>query len=202
MNNDLHIIFEKILRKIGFTNIIQKPVFYNAEFGLRFEIGHGDIHNEKALYVQRCVNRAEKILNAVEPDIIRVDIYPDEDYYTVTKDFLIRTLGFPEDVVNYDEVQHLYWQIINSEKYISVLKEIILSDIGGEHLLNSCVYFVNSNNNILYHLYDDRGADIVSNNKDILKPLYNDFNNWILEYDRKRIDESFIGGTYNNGKTD
>lgn len=40
-------------------------------------------------------------------------------------------------------------------------------------------------------MYDDRGLDVVAKNKENLQKLYVMFNNWILDYDRKQIDETF-----------
>jgi hypothetical protein len=40
-------------------------------------------------------------------------------------------------------------------------------------------------------MYDDRGLDVIANSKDALHGLYHDFNTWILDYDRPRIDATF-----------
>lgn len=53
------------------------------------------------------------------------------------------------------------------------------------------LFIVNSTNNTIFHLYDERGLDIVSQRKETITNLYKDFEKWILEYDRKRIDEIF-----------
>ncbi|WP_459768177.1 DUF3885 domain-containing protein [Alkaliphilus crotonatoxidans] len=45
--------------------------------------------------------------------------------------------------------------------------------------------------NIIYHLYDDRGLDLISNNKASLEKLYIKYNSWILDYDRDRINNLF-----------
>lgn len=42
-----------------------------------------------------------------------------------------------------------------------------------------------------FHLYDDRGADVVSMDKEILRPLYIKCNNFILDHDREDIDRVF-----------
>lgn len=58
------------------------------------------------------------------------------------------------------------------------------------------IYFVNITKHLIYHLYDDRGCDIISAEKDTLLPLYHSASPWILEYDREQIDGIFIeGGT-------
>jgi len=36
-------------------------------------------------------------------------------------------------------------------------------------------------------LYDSRGLDLVSNRKQQLQNIYNDYNDWILDYDRENI---------------
>ncbi|WP_084064712.1 DUF3885 domain-containing protein [Paenibacillus stellifer] len=45
--------------------------------------------------------------------------------------------------------------------------------------------------NTIFHFYDSRGLDIVSNSKEALKELYLKRNEWILNYDRERIDSIF-----------
>lgn len=57
--------------------------------------------------------------------------------------------------------------------------------------MSSNVYFINVRDNLLFHLYDDRGADVVSMDKEILRPLYIKCNNFILDHDREDIDRVF-----------
>ncbi|MFW0779132.1 DUF3885 domain-containing protein [Rossellomorea marisflavi] len=54
------------------------------------------------------------------------------------------------------------------------------------------IYFVNITKHLIYHLYDDRGCDIISAEKDTLLPLYHSASPWILEYDREQIDGVFM----------
>ena len=44
----------------------------------------------------------------------------------------------------------------------------------------------------LYHLYDDRGLDVLGGSRELLLPLYQQFHDWILEYNREKIDQLFI----------
>ncbi|MFD1206338.1 DUF3885 domain-containing protein [Sporosarcina contaminans] len=44
---------------------------------------------------------------------------------------------------------------------------------------------------MIYHLYDDRGCDIIAVNIEDLRELYEKYNDWILDYDRERIDLLF-----------
>ncbi len=53
------------------------------------------------------------------------------------------------------------------------------------------VYFVNRTRNIILHMYDDRGLDLVALRIDDLRPVYDKHEAWILDHDRKQIDEIF-----------
>nr|WP_315363603.1 DUF3885 domain-containing protein [Cytobacillus firmus] len=53
------------------------------------------------------------------------------------------------------------------------------------------IYFVNVTKKMIFHLYDDRGCDVIASNKEDLRPLYEEYNEWILDYDREQIDQLF-----------
>lgn len=53
------------------------------------------------------------------------------------------------------------------------------------------IYFVNLSRKLIYHLYDDRGCDIIAADKEDIRFLYEQYNHWILDYDRKKIDAVF-----------
>lgn len=53
------------------------------------------------------------------------------------------------------------------------------------------IYFVNVTRKMIYHLYDDRGCDVIAANKEDLRTLYTECDEWILDYDREQIDLLF-----------
>ncbi|WP_420916570.1 DUF3885 domain-containing protein [Paenibacillus thiaminolyticus] len=53
------------------------------------------------------------------------------------------------------------------------------------------IYFINKTKKMIYHLYDDRGCDVICADVDPLRPLYEEFNDWILDYDREKIEALF-----------
>jgi len=53
------------------------------------------------------------------------------------------------------------------------------------------IYFVNIDKKLIFHMYDDRGLDLISADKETLRPIYKKHNDWILDYDRKQIDKQF-----------
>jgi Domain of unknown function (DUF3885) len=53
------------------------------------------------------------------------------------------------------------------------------------------VYFIDFERGICLHPYDDRGMDLVAMDTALLAPIYNAFGNWLLPYDRERMDTAF-----------
>ncbi|ADG12209.1 DUF3885 domain-containing protein [Caulobacter segnis] len=64
-------------------------------------------------------------------------------------------------------------------------------EIGIEPKAPVAIYLLNPVSNIVMHVYDDRGVDIMSLSPEPLMALYRDFDQWILDYDRPRILEAF-----------
>ncbi len=40
-------------------------------------------------------------------------------------------------------------------------------------------------------MYADRGLDIISSEAQRLRPIYEQYNDWLLDYDRERMDKKF-----------
>jgi hypothetical protein len=102
----------------------------------------------------------------------------------------------------YDEDTNELFGYIKSYGVLCTLKHInfrsLLGVIGGFSnedgmFISGRVYFVEPQNNIVYHIYDNRGLDVVSPKKESIFYLYRDFNQWILNYDKEQIDKTFDG---------
>jgi Domain of unknown function (DUF3885) len=76
-------------------------------------------------------------------------------------------------------------------RHDSILADIANADHARFPALSGRVYFVNPRTNGIRHRYDDRGLDMIAELKATLAPLYRNFDSWILDYDRNRIDELF-----------
>ncbi|MEO2224471.1 hypothetical protein BTA37_10075 [Priestia megaterium] len=55
------------------------------------------------------------------------------------------------------------------------------------------IYFINLSKKMILHLYDDRGCDVLASSKESIRFLYEEYNNWILDYDQEEIDFLFRG---------
>lgn len=81
---------------------------------------------------------------------------------------------------------------INDQELKNLFKIISLDEYKPSNKpFNASVFLISLNEGIIFYLYDDRGLDIVSLNKQSLKPIYERFKDWLLDYDIDRMKETF-----------
>ena len=210
---NLYNTFAKVIKSFG-MQAITHPLFYNSKVAIRFNIG--DNGNEVYLdekeenftvnpkYASACLERAKQIYHALRnaPNILVIEgyLYENDSFedfigtvITATdlqhpQETKIETISEEGEIIN-----HIFfcWELhaFNPNK---LFQEIIMADLGsGNHFLTSSVYFVCSDDNVLFHLYDNRGADLCSEKAENISHIYELLNNLILEYDRERIDSIF-----------
>lgn len=196
---------------------LKSPLFYNSPIAIRFDLGGNfflEIEKEKVEDVIYRSLTLFKALNSNMDDIFVitfVDYWDDEPISSIEEGVtkkLNKTIKSVTDYkINKNQLEHRYkdddyddtvtfryWtkiKVLNLDveelirgKIYSIISEDEYSSIGD-------LFIVNSSNNTIFHLYDERGLDIVSQKKETITNLYEDFEKWILEFDRKRIDEIF-----------
>jgi len=75
------------------------------------------------------------------------------------------------------------------------------TDFGRKPRIEGNLYLLNLSESTLLHMYDDRGCDVYSLDKENLLPLYHKYRNWILDYNRIQIDHIFEEGLFNYSET-
>lgn len=207
----LHKYFEDTMTKIGFIHTeLPAAVFYSTPIGIRFEIGDKegvylpDGKGMNPIYVENAFCCAKALFHDLpcRPNLLRIDNYP-EEADTITLQTLSQVgLPSPDESIQEKRIdkgtcflqEHLYWDLTKGKCQIDkLLLEIIKGDIGGFSCLCSNLYLLNTESPVLYHLYDDRGADIVAFDKRVLLPLHKKYNNWILQHDKTRIELNCAG---------
>jgi len=171
---------QKELQLLGLSSITH-PIFYNCKYGIRFEIGVGDIYekgmNPCSQYIEKALQRAITIYNngIKIPALLMWETYPqsEEDKNYFLNLFFKRIIPiFPQEVfsqvidVNDETIKQtqLFWDLKKSIIPIEkVFREIIFADIGGVREFVSSIYVFDVENHVMLHLYDDRGLDIVVN---------------------------------------
>ena len=205
--------FATTLNHLGMAQL-EHPLFYHAPVGIRFEIGGNEpVYLKKGAeqmtpnptYIQNALDRATAIYRNLPspPNILRIDGHLDEGPVESLLAVIRQRTGLPapneqiataemdEDGDMHSQVQ-FYWNLRQiAFQPEQLLQEILLGDIGGWPIFVSSVYLTGPGP-YLYHLYNDRGLDVLGSSQDLLLFLYQQFHDWILEYDREKIDRLFM----------
>ncbi|MEK3889872.1 DUF3885 domain-containing protein [Bacillus sp. FSL K6-3431] len=53
------------------------------------------------------------------------------------------------------------------------------------------LFIINVNQNVIFYIYDDRGCEVVANDIETIRPLYEKYAGWVDEYCRDEIEKRF-----------
>ena len=205
LGKSFHYQFTQMIKNMGIQSVYG-PIFYQARYGLRFEMGIGDPTDEKfriiPTHFEEAIHRALSIYQATEPyDILRISIWLDSENEVEIPNYFT-SIGLPEWDESYIETHYsdgyecqikaCYWYLRKlTFDWKKLFRDILYTDFKEPHFLASNVFFINTKAEILYHLYDDRGLDVVAIDKMTLLPIYQNYHTWLLDYDREAMKKVF-----------
>jgi len=181
----------------------------------------GHLKNGTQERVDKVLNRASEIYNQTIGDddiLIVVEEYP-EDFYDkdgtnkshlyslLDSSKLIRYKG-PFEQVYYEtdekgnkkecvldeqsDYDLLIGRFCKSEiDSVGIIKGIANLEMGFRPCIPQKVTFFSPKSTNGFHIYDDRGCDIWSMDRELLRPIYVNLNDWILDYNRQEMDLIF-----------
>ncbi|MEH7403827.1 DUF3885 domain-containing protein [Gottfriedia acidiceleris] len=199
-----------------FPNLeLRPPLFYNWDIGIRFELGveweRGYVYPDNP-YILGCYKRAITLFEAIHSSIEDIFVVMDVNDFErgkqikrklvnfppyVEKSLLYRLKHqtkpyvFPEDDEEGTYKTHRFKCNTNEFKYHSLLKAICNHDLGISPRVFHRVYFININKKTIFHIYDDRGCDLLATSPDTIRDIYDIYNEWILDYDKPNIEKVF-----------
>ncbi|WP_271785313.1 DUF3885 domain-containing protein [Aquimarina algiphila] len=193
----------------------------NGKFNLRFELGGEILENGTIERVNQAVTRATEIYKQAIGNgelIVAIEEYETE-YFDKEKrnkgylsellplDKLIKFKGpFGQSYYEIDELGNRIEQVAEDELHCDLLIGKLIIDeesinkiirgranleMGFDPAISQDIYYYSISNKVGFRIYDDRGCDVWSNDKEKLRPIYESLNNWILDYNRPEIDEYF-----------
>jgi len=203
----------------NFPNLqLSPPLFYNWEIGIRFELGvewNRECDYENSPYIHGVYKRAVTLfesLHSQDEDIFVVvdvnDFGDGKTYkhngkilspYVYRKDVLYKLKHseipyiFAEDDEDGKYKTHrFHLKCTTSDlKYMHLLKSVCNYDLGIQPNIFHRVYFLNIKQKTIFHVYDDRGCDLLATSSESIRDIYNKYNEWILDYDKENIDKVF-----------
>ena len=196
---------------------LRPPLFYSWDIGIRFELGvewKRDYDYPNNPYILRCYKRAitlfESVHSPTEDIFVVIDVndpvkgknikHQLQNFRLYVKKPLLFSLKyqelpyiFPEDDEEGTYKTHRFTLKCKTSdfKYVSLLKAICNQDMGLEPRIFHRVYFININRKTIFHVYDDRGCDLLATSSATIRDVYSRYNDWILDYDRPEIEKVF-----------
>ncbi|MCP1133616.1 DUF3885 domain-containing protein [Paenibacillus polysaccharolyticus] len=199
----------------NFMNLeLKKPLFYNSNIAIRYELG-GDLEGKNR--IDRVTLRALSIFNEICEinDMIYLTLFVDSwsdnpvssfeknvyanlNYYSRTRieDIDKRELEYrykdPED--HDDEtitLQYCTKTELKNLKVKDLFEAVAHRESEPESRIEGDIYLINETKKCIFHIYDSRGMDIVATDTFTLRSVYEKYYEWILDFDRKTIDQIF-----------
>ena len=194
---------------------IKKPLFYNWDIWIRFNLQwketprkecdyfnddyFSDVQNKAIQLMESSFSFEDRVLVVVksfksDKKKIRKSNYIFKQFLDLDrKDIIFNKINGvydSDDLYNEAIIGAKFWDV----NCLNLLVWISYQDFFGLKLnprIGEEVYFLNLSRNLIFHMYDDRGLDIIASDKNTLKPIYDKYNKWILNYDREKIDMVF-----------
>lgn len=202
----------------NYPNLELRPaLFYRWDIGIRFELGTEwksgyDYPNNP--YILRCYKRAITLFESLHSPTEDIFVVMDVNDFEKGKNFKHQLKNFPQYVkksllfkLKHQELPYIFPEDdeegmfkthrftlkckTSDFKYVPLLKAICNKDLGLKPTIPHSVYFININRKTIFHVYDDRGCDLLATSPTTIKDVYNRYNDWILDYDRPEIDKLF-----------
>ncbi|MEC1749931.1 DUF3885 domain-containing protein [Bacillus mojavensis] len=190
------------------------PLFYNWQIGIRFEIGVGYNVNAAYLhnpYIDNAYKRAVTLFKSLHADDDDIFVIADAVGFGGGRRYKSKLHIFSRYIrekavlkklqhiaVSYtcsddDDKTHRFFLRCKAGdvRYIPMLRAICNQDMGIKPSISQDIYFINIKKRTIFHLYDDRGCDILAAAAETIRDMYETYNSWILDYDREKINRLF-----------
>lgn len=202
----------------NFPNLMLKsPLFYHTDFSIRFDLEDDSLTTEEEhvnfiesrviALLNSCINPSDEVFiitygytwkdksleSLNEETLVFFNKYTNFKVETKLVRTEIESLYEDEDDDDdWNSITHRYWfnTKANNIDFDNLLQEKITSYFDPEIDIGA-LFIINSTENVIIHLYSDQGIDIVSKDKSTLIPVYLKYNEWILDFDRIAIDNTF-----------
>lgn len=177
------------------SKAIWHPLFYRYPWGLRFELGDPALDDDEA-YFRVAEERAQRIWDAAfaaEDEVLLIfDGTPDRELKEALKPCRMQRVRaplvapFPEEDEEEDEVffyRYFYLARAGEFPFQAVLERAFSWKYG--------IYLYNRTRKLLFHPYDDRGADLLGPDAKALRPFYESPHDFLLNWDREEMARKF-----------
>ena len=177
-----------------------------GEIHLRFELG-GELSNGTDERIAQATDRAVDLFlacNSADDDLILIitdwDSSGDEMLPTEPPEYLDSLLAsfdsgrrFTKMVAtgNGSYPQTLFPTSLGNIDHRNILRGIAHLEQGRAPRINASIYFLNRTRNLVFYMYDDRGCMIYADSRATIQSLYEQRNDWLVDFHRDYFDAIF-----------
>ena len=186
------------------SEAIWHPLYYTYPWGLRFELGDPSL-DDKDAYIRSALDRGQRIWDEVfsaEDEVLVIfDATPEPKLKQELKGCRMQRVrtrcmpACPGDETEYEEqyfYRYLYSAPADGIPFRSILTRIVEGELVAQaRVYSSAVYFYNRTKKLLFHPYDDRGADLIGPDRESLRPYYRGLNELLLDWNREDMDRKW-----------
>lgn len=187
--------------------LLKKHHAYREKYNIRLELT-----NDFSTGAVDAINKISWLPRAVAADIFHDEktltigiVIPEQGHVTRFQKFLKRNRLHHIDHFVTDAFSGYYegttgillFSIDRQDLYMNkLITACLYSDFHGSNpivpKISERIFFYNPAKKLLFHIYDDRGCDIWSPDKETAAFYYQKYQAYILDYDRQEIDSWFI----------
>ncbi|MBG9912283.1 hypothetical protein ABD83_12405 [Bacillus xiamenensis] len=198
--------------------LLAPPLFYEWPYGLRFEVADWSLGKESDV-LEKAGDRAFDIVRyAFHPEdemLFVTDVYTQHEHELTKRKLLVYQKYVDRQVRHRLRHERLTYVQPNLEETMKIERFMLhcqMQDIRLRPLLHAIcqedfytpnqimkgklgyeIYLINLSKQMIFHLYDDRGCDLIAADPEHLRPVYEGLQHWLLTYDLARMDQLFAG---------
>ena len=205
---------QTIKRVFGWDDGIPDAPFYAAPWALRIDLSNGVARGQHRFL--KAIDRARAVASSVFQPSRELTVFASfhdgerrtpraaRSFRDLAKMGFVGRFSRPEKVLLKDQ-EHIssfgedlcrYWCRADVAPDLAQMHTLLWASVAKEGDIFPKarwldLYLADLDRGLLLHVYDDRGMDIVGATKQALASHYLQFNEWLLEYDRPRMDAAF-----------
>ncbi len=175
------------------SEAIWRPLFYTYPWSLRFELGEYALEDDDD-YFRSCYTRGQRMWDAIfapEDEVLLIfDGTPDRELKEALGGLKMQRVRAkwlsPDPEEEWDgDCFHRYFYSGPARDF--PFPAVLTRALGWRY----AIYFYNRTKKLLFHPYDDRGADLIGADGESLRPIYERLHDLLLDWDREEMARKF-----------
>lgn len=172
-------------------NKLEGGLFLDHPIAIRFYLGEGLPFKKRVEQANfRALEIFEKTFSKSQKLLVVIKVYENSPMRIEKEMKFLRTCFNNDSLLDksYDYDTGYFFVKTTKKKvdYKLLIRASINTDLGAgyEPKLDWRIFFLTKEKNVVFHVYDDRGCDVVAEKEEDIRPLYRTYHDWLSTYKR------------------